>query len=172
MSLSYKDLTRSMNKMSILLYRLTYPTQNTKEYWDRWAHQPIHEVVFTIIRGLAKHRLRIFQLQNEEEYIRQQYQQLANATMVEEDRVKISEFMKNEYRNLILAEKKEWEKQKKFLQQQINLVEQHLSHKSESEGDSWKRFYKEQIKFVSSEMKKLGLTNEFKQMRKELEGEE
>ncbi|MCW5589531.1 MAG: hypothetical protein KIT27_07680 [Legionellales bacterium] len=169
MSYTYNDLKNSDNKLAVLLHRLSYPEKESRDYWERWARQPLHELVLKIIRGLGDYRQRILRLHHEQDYIRRQYEELADAKVVEEDRLKIQSFLHEEYRNLLKMEREILDQQHHFLQQQETLVKERIKNIDNENQKRWKIFYKEQMKFITQEMKKLGLVKEWQTIIKEVE---
>ncbi len=171
MSLAYKDLKFTINKLGVLLFRLSYPARNEKQYWDKWASQPLNDLVFIIMRGLAEHQQKIIQLRSEEDYLRDQFQKIENTDMIEEDKQKITEFIRKEYRNLVRAEKSVYQDQLDFIKDQAQKVRQQLASMQQKTDELWEAFFDEQMKFIAKEMKKQGLSKEFKQIQKQIQSE-
>lgn len=169
MTITYHDLRNSDNKLAILLHRLSYPKQNSAEYWEHWAQTPLHKYVFAIIRGLTEHRIRIMRLQREQEHIKQQFAKLESDLLIPEDVAKIQKFLHREYLNLVHAEKKELAGQLAFLQEQMGLIGEELENASKKHADEWKKLFKEQFKLISKEMKSRGLDKELKELKRKLE---
>lgn len=165
MSLSYNDLANTNNKLSILLHRLSYPENNAPEYWQKWAKQPLNDFIFALLRGLGEHQIRLTRIRREQEFMREQFQDLSNQLIIKEDIAKIEKFLHREYCNLLLAERHELAKMQDFVDEQREKVEQAIAMQQQSEATQWRQLLKQQYKHIISELKMLGLNRELAEFK-------